>query len=223
MQDGWRGAGRALGIIAGFLPIAMSFGAIAAQTGLTNLTTMGMSVWIFAGASQFAAVEGVRQNLPWFSIVLTVLIINLRHVPMSFSAAQRYARFGHWQHLLLCHGLLDETFALESAEPPQSFAYYLGMHTACWVAWICGTWLGCQFGTLLPERWLQFALPSLFLYLLMTALKSRWSRKTVGVIAIGIAIVLLTQSLGATGLLLSMVVVAIAASYKHPGFYAGSR
>lgn len=212
MQDFFRGMGRASGIIAGFLPIAMSFGAIASQTGLSTAATGFMSLWVFAGASQFAAIEAIRQGLPWLSVVLTILVVNLRHIPMSFAAQAIYGRFGRVRHWLLCHGLVDETFALETAAPPQSFLYYLGMHLSCWAAWLMGTLVGSQFGLLLPERWLQFALPALFLYLLIDNLRHHWSRQTAIALTIGIAVVLATQSFGSTGILIALIVTAIAAS-----------
>jgi 4-azaleucine resistance transporter AzlC len=212
MKDFLYGCRRALGIVAGFLPIAMSFGAIAIQSNLSKLETIGMSVWIFAGASQFAAIEAIRQHLPWLSIVLTVLIINLRHIPMSFSAQTLYHRFSRWQRWLLCHGIVDETFALEASEPPQPFNYYLGMHLICWVAWVAGTWLGCQFGLLLPERWLAFALPSLFLCLLVNSVKQNWRREVLLVLGIGVALVMLTQRWGSVGILLAIIGIALSAS-----------
>lgn len=216
MQDFFRGMGRSLGIVAGFLPIAMSFGAIATQTGLSTTATGFMSLWVFAGASQFAAIEAIRQDLPWLSIILTILIVNLRHIPMSFAAQPLYHRFGRVRHWVLCHGLLDETFALEVSESPQPFLYYLGMHLCCWAAWVAGTWVGCQFGLLLPERWLQFALPALFLYLLVDNIRQRWNHQTAIVLSAGIAIVLATQSFGSTGILIALIGTAMVAAIVQP-------
>lgn len=216
MNDFLRGAVRALGIVAGFFPIAISFGAIALQAGVSPLETLGMSVWIFAGASQFAVIEAIRQQLPWFSIVVTVLIINLRHLPMSLSIYDRYSKFGRWQHFVLCHGLVDETFALESSDPPRSFIYYLGMHLTCWLAWIAGTWVGCQFGAWVPDRWLAFALPALFVCLLVNSVRQSWSRAMLYLVAIGTALTVVTHSLGSTGMLISIIGIAIAASLLSP-------
>jgi 4-azaleucine resistance transporter AzlC len=212
MQEFIRGCTRVLGVVAGFLPIAMSFGALSVQAGLSVAATVGMSMGLYAGASQFAAIEGVRQHLPWLSIVLSVLIINLRHIPMSLSAHRIYSRFGTVHHWLLSHGLIDETFALEATEPPQSFAYYLGMHLSCWVVWVLGTWLGCQVGFQLPEQWLQFALPGLFLCLLTDSLRRRWRREMTIVLSVGVALALLMRSLESVGMLLAILGVTAVAS-----------
>jgi predicted branched-subunit amino acid permease len=117
---------------------------------------------------------------------------------------------------LLCYGLVDETFALESSEQPQSFAYYLGLHLCCWTAWVIGSVLGASFGEVLPENWLKFALPSLFLCLLVDLVRHRWCREMALVLGVGIALILTTQSLGSTGILLSIIAIAIAASQLLP-------
>jgi len=197
----------------GFLPTAISFGAIAVQAGVSNAGAIAMSVWVFAGASQFAAIEAIRQQLPWLSIVLTMLIINLRHVPMSLAASRVvYNRFPGGQRWLLAHGLVDETFALELSDKPHPFAYYLGMHLCCWASWVVGTWIGCQVGMQIPERWLQFALPSLFLYLLINAIQTIQGRAIWAVLAAGIALTFATAGLGSTGILLSILGVAVLAT-----------
>ncbi|HEY9625557.1 MAG TPA: AzlC family ABC transporter permease, partial [Crinalium sp.] len=213
MKDFVRGASRVLGVVVGFLPIAMSFGAVSVQAGISDAATVGMSVFVFAGAAQFAIVEAVRQHLPWFSIVLTALIINLRHIPMSLAAVHNlYNRFEWPKRWLLAQGLIDETFALEMSDQAEPFGYYLGMRFCCWMSWITGTWLGSQLGMQIPERWLQFALPGLFLCLLTSSVSQRWGRQVLVVLGIGIALVVATQAWGSTGTLLAIVGVAVAAT-----------
>ena len=217
MQEFGRGYRRVLGVIAGFLPIAMSFGALSVQAGLSVAATVAMSMGLYAGASQFAAIEAVNQGLPWLSIVLTVLIINLRHMPMSFAAVHRnYQRFPVVQRWLLAHGLIDETFALEMSDQPRSFWFYIGMHIGCWSSWVLGTWLGCQVGMRLPAQWFRFALPGLFLFLLVSNLQQRWQREMSIVLFAGIALTLALQPFGSTGILLAILgVTAIACCFPR--------
>lgn len=213
MKDFLQGMSRALPIVAGFLPIAMSFGAVSMQAGLSQSATVGMSVWVLAGTAQFAAIEGIRQQLSGWSIVLTMLVINLRHIPMSLAARKIYNRFSLAEQLLLFHGLLDETFALELSEELRPFSYYIGMHLCCWSAWVIGTWLGCQLGVQIPAKWLSFALPGLFLCLLTNNVINYRSREIFIVLAVGIALVLATKNLGSFGILLSIIGVAIVAAF----------
>ncbi|MDX2215754.1 MAG: AzlC family ABC transporter permease [Oculatellaceae cyanobacterium bins.114] len=213
MNDFLKGASHVIGVVVGFFPIAISFGAISVQAGIPAIATVAMSMGVYAGASQFAAAEAVRQGLPWLSIVLTMLIINLRHIPMSLAATQKiYTRFPWGKRWMLAHGLIDETFALSMTDEPHSFLYYLGMNLSCWTAWVLGTWMGAAVGLQIPERWLQFALPAMFLYLLTENVKRLWGREVLIVVSIGIALVLMTQNLGSTGILVAILGVAIAAT-----------
>jgi 4-azaleucine resistance transporter AzlC len=213
MKEFLQGMIRAVGIVVGFFPIAMSFGALAVQSGVSEQAAVGMSAWVFAGASQFAAIEAIRQDLSGLSIVLSILLINLRHIPMSLVAQKNYRPAGWLGQAVLSHGIVDESFALEMSEQRRSFSYYLGLHLCCWAAWVLGTWMGCWVGVQVPERWLQFALPALFLYLLCNALRQQWSREILIALGIGIALVLVTQSWGATGILISIIAIAAIATY----------
>lgn len=212
MKDFFQGAYQALGAVAGIFPIGISFGALAIQAGLSSLTTIVMSMAVYAGASQFAALESIKQQLPWWSIVVTILVINLRMVPMSFAARKVFSRFGLGQQFIFTHGIIDETFALDLSAKPRSLLYYLGTHLSCWIAWVSGTILGCQFGTLFPEKWLNFALPSLFLCLLCDNINRRWNREVLLLLGAGIAVVLATKGLGALGIFLAIVAISLLAS-----------
>jgi 4-azaleucine resistance transporter AzlC len=222
MKDFLQGMSRALPVVAGFLPIAMSFGAVSMQAGLSQSATVGMSVWVLAGTAQFAAIEGIRQQLSEWSIVLTMLVINLRHIAMSLAARKIYSRFSLAKQILLFHGLLDETFALELSEELRPFSYYIGMHLCCWAAWVIGTWLGCQLGVQIPAKWLVFALPGLFLCLLTNSVKSYGHWQILMVLAVGIALVLATKNLGSFGILLSIIGVAVVAAFC-PGLNQSSK
>ncbi|NJN31102.1 MAG: AzlC family ABC transporter permease, partial [Synechococcales cyanobacterium RM1_1_8] len=174
LQGLGQGAIAGAGIVAGFLPIAIGFGALTLKSGISLGSTMGFSLWLFAGASQFALLEALMQGLSTGAALATVVVINLRHLPMSLAAQRRYGHLPRWQRWILCQGLVDETFALESSlKQPRSFGFFLGLHLACWGAWNIGTLLGYQFGAFLPERWLRFALPGLFFCLLLGNLEER--------------------------------------------------
>lgn len=218
LKDLGQGAMAGAGIVAGFLPISVGFGALTLQTGISLGSTMGLSLWLFAGASQFALLEALMQGLSTGAALVTVVIINLRHLPMSLVAQRRYGHLPRWQQWLLCQGLVDETFALESGLKQQrGFGFFLGLHLACWGAWNLGTILGYQFGAFLPERWLRFALPGLFFCLLLGNLRGRlesrqglgalgapaiaaWRGPWVGLASGAVATVLL-RPLGSGGLL----------------------
>lgn len=211
MQEFLKGINRALGVGVGYVSIAISFGALATQSGLSDAAAVIMSVWVYAGAAQFAALEGIRQNLSWLSIVLTMLLMNLRHIPMSLAINQIFSRFDREQQLFLAHGLTDEAFALDVSDQPRSWRYYAGIHLFCWLSWILGTWLGCQLGQQIPPQWLQFALPSLFICLLIDSIRS-WNQQLILILLAGVVLVLSLQYIGTLGILLAILGVSFIAS-----------
>jgi 4-azaleucine resistance transporter AzlC len=72
-----------LPLLLGALPFGLIYGAIAATSGLSMTAAILMSALVFAGSSQFIAVGLVAAQTPVAIIVLTTLIVNLRHMLYS--------------------------------------------------------------------------------------------------------------------------------------------
>lgn len=58
------------------LVFALAFGLAAAQTGLDQTTILAMSALVFAGASQFAALELWGEKVPLVPLLMTVFAIS---------------------------------------------------------------------------------------------------------------------------------------------------
>ncbi len=173
-----------LAIMLGYTPIAIAFGLAANEIGLSIQTTLLVSGVVFAGASQFVMVSLWATGTPPLIIVLTTLLLNLRHVLYGPLIAPHLQHSPGWQHLLAAFGLTDEVFAAATGrmdEVPESdrMAWLLGLEAGAYGAWLSGTWLGATGGaaltTLLPAiaPALAFALPTLFLVLLLPVLQGR--------------------------------------------------
>lgn len=88
------------------------YGLAARDAGLSPAEAVAMSVFVFAGASQFAAVGLIAQAVPWPAIVLLTALLNSRH--LLYSAALR-PWLGHApaaERVAMAHVLTDEAFAL---------------------------------------------------------------------------------------------------------------
>ena len=79
-REGVKGA---LPIVLGYLPVGITFGILARKAGLTSFEVGLMSLFVYAGASQFLAIEMISKGIPNFSIILATFFINLRHILMS--------------------------------------------------------------------------------------------------------------------------------------------
>lgn len=163
-----------------FLPVAISiaayglvWGVLAGQAGLSVLEVALMSGLVFAGASQFVALDmWVPEHLPIVSIVVATAIINLRMVLMS--ATLRPLVAGHPMRVWLpaTFFVTDETWAITMAAMKRgegTLAFFAGTATLAWFGWVGATLLGRLLGSVIddPTRYgLDFAFTATFLALL---------------------------------------------------------
>ncbi|MFN2268771.1 MAG: AzlC family ABC transporter permease, partial [Desulfonatronovibrio sp.] len=67
----------------GVFAYGLVFGVLAIQAGMTPVQAQLMSLLVFAGASQLMALELWSIHLPVLTIVITTLVVNLRHMLMG--------------------------------------------------------------------------------------------------------------------------------------------
>lgn len=168
-----------LPLMPGIVPFALVAGVAAVSVGFSVEQAVGLSVVVFAGASQLAAIDLVGANAPLAVVVFTAAIINLRMVMYSASLAPHFQSFRTRWKALLAYLLTDQAYALSIAEYGENEArsrkwYYLGVAAPLWIVWQLGTLAGALAGAGIPDRWgLEFAVPLVFLALLVPAMKDR--------------------------------------------------
>ncbi len=172
------GAKAALPIVLGYLPVGMAFGVLAQKAGLTAFEAGLMSLLVYAGASQFIAVEMISTGALWIPIIVTTFLINLRHLLMSSTLFPFFKRSPLRTLGLLAAQLTDESFGVAMAEPSKISerpGFVLGLQATSQAAWVAGSLSGALFGPLIDPRGfgLPFALPALFICLLVLQIKSR--------------------------------------------------
>ena len=207
-----------LPIALGYLPIAFSFGVAATRAGLTGIEAFALSLFIYAGASQFLALALLSSGAPVLVSAFTLIAMNLRHVlygpALMRAAGQDASTRRAW---VWAFGLTDEVFgqALGAIARGQRFSegYMSGLGLGAYASWLLGTAAGAMAGGGALEGWpalnagLGFMLPALFLALLLSIL----NRAALPVIAVaGLATVVGTVAFSATsGILLGMLAGAV--------------
>src|SRR2546428_5409778 len=96
--------------------VGTTFGVVARQAGLTPLEIAGMSLLVFAGASQFAMVQLFNAGAPAPVVIATVLFLNLRHLLMAASLRRNFARVSPARRLAAAFFLTDESFAMATGD-----------------------------------------------------------------------------------------------------------
>lgn len=175
-----RGVRDIMPILLGVIPFGLVAGAVAIETGLTTLDAMGFSLVIFAGASQLAAIELIGRDASVAVTIFTIAVINLRMVMYSASLAPHLAGVPFRQRMFGSFFLTDQAYAVTIAHAPSTasashtFSYYLGAALPLYVNWQIFTLAGALLGAAIPDSIpLEFAIPMVFLVLLVPALKDR--------------------------------------------------
>jgi 4-azaleucine resistance transporter AzlC len=164
-------------VVAGYIPVAMAFGVLAEK--YIGLHSILMSATVFAGASQFVALQMIMTLASPFFIIFTVFLINLRHILMSSYISVYHSEQSLVKKCLIAFGLTDETFAISSKELKEinnRFGYQITLNTVCYSSWILGTLMGVFIGQILPSGLigvLPFTLTALFLYLLVVNVNNK--------------------------------------------------
>jgi len=170
---------QALPIILGYVPVGFAYGVLAQKSGLSGINTILMSILVFAGSSQLIAVGLFAAGTAPVAIVATTFIVNLRHLLMSAALAPFLRAWSKTRLALFAYQLTDETFALHAgrfARDETGAAETFGINVIAQSAWVCGTVLGLAASTLITDIrpiGLDYALPAMFIALLLGQLKSR--------------------------------------------------
>lgn len=174
-----RGFRDVLPLLLGVIPFALVVGVAASNAGLDLELALGMSVIVFAGASQLAALELIRTDAPVLVVIVTAVIINLRMFMYSASIAPYFRDFKAKWKAGLAYILTDQAYALSIArfdteETIDRRSYYVGVAVPLWIVWQIMTVAGVVLGARVPDVWgLDFAVPLVFLALLVPAVQDR--------------------------------------------------
>lgn len=172
------GVSAAWPICLGYLPIGLAFGVLAQKAGLGPWHVALMSLFVFAGGSQFIAVAMLSAGTAAPSIVATTLVVNLRHVLMSSSLAPHLQGAGRRFLTLFAYGVTDESYAVNMTRFREGGWHRLSALTlnhAANLTWFASTVAGVFAGQLIPPKALgiDFALTGMFLCLLVYQLRGR--------------------------------------------------
>lgn len=173
----------------------ISFGVLAASAGLSVPKAMAMSLLVFTGASQFAAVSVIAAGGAPSAAVGSGLLLALRNTAYGLALAPTL-RGSAWLGALGAQVVVDETAAMALAQPSpdRRRAAFWTTGALEFAFWNVGTLIGAlgaqRFGS--PEQLgLDVAFPAAFVALVAPQLR-RADARVAAALAVAIAIVLVS-------------------------------
>lgn len=158
--------------------LACSFGVLARPV-MGPVAPMVMSIVVFAGGAQFAALSVLSAGGSAAAAVAAGLLLNARFLPMGYAAGRSFTG-GRLARVLQGQAVVDASWALASrGDGTFDRAVLLGATVPQAVAWMGGTALGVFAGSLFdhPERFgLDAIFPAFYLALLAGEAKRRRAR-----------------------------------------------
>lgn len=173
-----------------------------AKSTLTLHEALAMSLFVYAGVSQLAALPLIAAGLPVWMILVTSFVVNLRFVIFSIGLQAHFSYLPIWRRVLLGYFTPDfsylffirryptpQTTAKQHANTAHLQTYYLmGLQFANWVLWQIGSITGILFASQIPNSWgLEFAGAIALVVIIAPMLDraaARWAAVTAGAVAV---------------------------------------
>ncbi|MET0266302.1 MAG: AzlC family ABC transporter permease [Duganella sp.] len=192
------------------------------KSGLTVPQALGMTLLVFAGSAQLAALPLIATQAPIWVIFLTALVVNLRFVIFSALLAPHFAQLPWRQRLMLGYVAGDMTVALFlqkfPSEAPQvgKLSYLKGLLYPNWASWQIGSIAGIFLGSTVPPEWgLGFAGTLAIICVMIPLIAGRPA--LFGVLVAGVVAVLAHGLPYKLGLLLAVLVGMVSAMAVEEG------
>ncbi|BBI33971.1 AzlC family ABC transporter permease [Cohnella abietis] len=190
----------------GYLSIGFAAGVLEKTAGLSILEIILLSAILYAGSAQFIAAGMIAAGSAATPIMITIFFVNLRHILLSAALSPYFRHLTPFKNMLVGSLLTDETFGVainKVARRNQLNEKWMhGLNLTAYLNWIFANVAGAYFGQWIsdPEKFgLDFALPAMFIGLLILAIVSRKKVKLDVIVAI------------------CAVVIAVGVAFVYPG------
>lgn len=173
LQEFWGGMRSISPLIATVVPIGLVFGAVAATKSLSLAEAGLMSALVFAGGSQFVAMDIWTHPASWTGLGFAALLVNIRHVLMSASLGTKMQAFTPRSRVLSMLFLADEIWAMAELRAKAARlapVWFAGLVVPFYLAWVLSSVAGAALGAFLGDPvvlGLDFAFPAVFIVLVM--------------------------------------------------------
>jgi 4-azaleucine resistance transporter AzlC len=136
-------------IALGYFVLGLACGMLGQKAHLNPLEMTAMSLLAYAGSSQFIGIAMMLQGASFFSIGLTVLMVNLRCALFSSTLAPFFSSWKKRALSAFAHGITDETFAVnlqsfnKENNPPWTTSEAITLNIIGCLVWSISNGIGC--------------------------------------------------------------------------------
>ncbi|OMD18747.1 branched-chain amino acid transporter AzlC [Paenibacillus odorifer] len=197
----------------GYLSIGLAAGVVQKTAGLSIAEIALISLILYAGSAQFIAAGMIAVSSSPAAIIITIFIVNLRHILLSAALSPYFRHLSPLRNVLVGSLLTDETFgvAINQALNKQQISekWMHGLNLTAYLNWFLANVAGAFLAQWIsdPDQFgLQFALPAMFIGILVISMIDRNKIKLDLVVAI-LAVII---AVGSSFLFSSSVGVIIA-------------
>lgn len=157
-----------------YLILGFTFGALFSSKGGSPFEALFISIFCFAGAAQFVAIEFYRSDFSAFFMFAMIFTLNIRHIFYGISFLNTWSGF---RKIYLFLALTDENFGIsnlyrEHKPTDKEWVKIYALNHSYWV-------LGCFSGSLVPSSLIHkilgadFSLIALFVAIFASAMRKR--------------------------------------------------
>lgn len=217
-----RGCQSALPITLGYVPVGIAFGLACASAGLPAWVGIAMSVFIYAGASQFLLLASITGGASVGAVIGLCALLDSRHL-LYAPLIKRHLKPN--QSVILASPLLtDEVFATALAtldDITEQRAWFWGLSLVSWTSWWGSTVVGVYGGRALSayplmSQMMNFAFVALFISLTTHSYHKHKAHRPAIIVAIITALVCTFFGHGELAILLaSLAAFFISLLQKH--------
>ncbi|UZD54329.1 AzlC family ABC transporter permease [Caldimonas aquatica] len=154
-----RGAVDMIHVALGIAAWGLVTGVAMVKSGLGVPLAVAMSLLVFAGSAQLAALPLMTSGAPIWVVWATAFCVNLRFVIFSAMWRPYFARFPRWQRCVLGYFSGDLNYVLfmkrfPDGEPhPDQIPYYWGGVATNWLGWQVSSMIGIGLANAIPTHW----------------------------------------------------------------------
>lgn len=134
-------------------------GVAMAKSGLTLAQCLSMTFLSYAGSAQLATLPLILAHAPFWLMLITATIVNLRFVVYAAGLRDLFRHLPMWRRASYGYLVGDITFAVymtRLARTPavtDRSAYYLGAALMNWFGWQLGSCIGIVAAAWIPTAW----------------------------------------------------------------------